>query len=42
MIKMENVQNKERILKAAGEKNQVTNKGRPTRVTPPFSTESKR
>ena len=33
-----NVQNKERILKAAREKGQVTYKGRPIRIKPDFST----
>ena len=37
IIKMPNAQNKERILKAAREKGQVTYKGRPIRITPDFS-----
>jgi hypothetical protein len=40
IIKTLNAQNKERILKAAREKSQVTYKCRPIRVTPNFSTES--
>jgi hypothetical protein len=39
IIKTLNIQNKERILKAAREKGQVTYKGRPTRIKPDFSTE---
>ena len=35
-----NAQRKERILKAAREKGQVTYKGRPIRITPDFSTET--
>jgi len=38
--KTPNAQNKERILKAVKEKGQVTNKGRPIRMTPDFSTET--
>jgi hypothetical protein len=34
------LQNKDRILKAVREKDQVTCKGRPTRITPDFSTET--
>jgi hypothetical protein len=34
IIKKLKIQNKERILKAAREKGQVTNKGRPIRITP--------
>ena len=34
-----NMQNKERILRAAKEKYQVTYKGRPIRITPDFSME---
>ena len=37
-IKILNAQNKERILKAAREKGQVTYKGRPIRIIPDFST----
>jgi hypothetical protein len=37
--KTPNAQNKERILKAATEKGQVTYKGRPIRIIPDFSTE---
>ena len=40
IIKSLNTENKERILKAAREKGQVTNKGRPIRITPDFSTET--
>lgn len=40
IIKIQNLQNKERPLKAAREKGQVTYKGRPIRVTPDFSTEA--
>ena len=40
IIKTLNAQNKERILKAAREKGQVTYKGRPIRITPDFSTET--
>ena len=39
-MKTLNTQNKERILKAAREKGQVTYKGRPIRITPDFSTET--
>ena len=38
--KTPNVLNKGRILKAVRKKGQVTNKGRPTRITPDFSTET--
>jgi|UPI0000F4DF83 hypothetical protein len=34
--KMQNIKNKERILKVANGKSQVTNKGRPIRITPNF------
>jgi hypothetical protein len=37
IIKTPNAQNKERLLKALREKGQVTNKGRPIRITPDFS-----
>jgi hypothetical protein len=40
MIKTPNAQIKERILKAAMEKGQVTYKGRPIRITPDFSPET--
>ena len=40
IIKTLNAQNKERIWKAAREKNQVTYKGRPIRIIPNFSTET--
>ena len=40
IIKTLNGQNKERILKAAREKGQVTYKNRPIRITPDFSTET--
>lgn len=39
IIKTLNVQGKERILKAAREKCQVTYRSRPIRITPDFSTE---
>ena len=37
---MQNIQNKERILRAAKKKGQVTYKGRPIRITPDFSMET--
>jgi hypothetical protein len=40
IVKALNAQNKERILKAAREKGQVTYKGRPIRITPDFSPET--
>jgi hypothetical protein len=40
IIKTPNVLNKGRILKAVRKKGQVTNKGRPTRITPDFSPET--
>jgi hypothetical protein len=40
IIKTLNEQSKERILKTAREKDQVTYKGRPIRITPDFSTET--
>ena len=40
IIKTLNAQNKERILKAAREKDQVAYKGRPIRITSDFSTET--
>ena len=40
IIKTPNVQSKVRILKAVREKGQVTNKGRPIRITPDFSPET--
>jgi hypothetical protein len=40
IIKTLKPQNKERILKSAGEKGQVTYKGRPIRITTDFSTET--
>ena len=40
IIKTLNIQNKERILKAAREKEQVAYKGRPIRNTPDFSMET--
>jgi hypothetical protein len=40
IIKTPNAQNKERVLKAAREKGQVTYKGRPIRITPDFSPET--
>ena len=39
-IRILNGQNKERILKVAREKSQVTYKGRPIRITTDFSTDS--
>ena len=41
IIKTLNIQNKERILRAAKEKDQVTYKGRPIRSTLDFSLETK-
>ena len=40
IIKTLNIQNKEKILRAAKEKGQVTYKGRPIRITPDFSLET--
>jgi hypothetical protein len=40
IVKPANAQNKERILKAVREKDQVTYKGRPIRNTPDFSPET--
>ncbi|MBV2134755.1 hypothetical protein KRX52_18445, partial [Pseudomonas sp. MAP12] len=40
IIKTPNVQNKEKILRAAREKGQVTYKGKPIRITPNFSMET--
>jgi hypothetical protein len=40
IIKMLNALSKERILKDAREKEQITYKGRPIRITPDFSTET--
>jgi len=40
IIKTLNAQNKERILKAAKEKSQVTYEFRPIRITPDFLTET--
>ena len=40
IIIIKNAQNKERILKAVGEKGQVTYNGRPRRITPDFSPET--
>ena len=40
LIKTLNALSKERILKAAREKGQVTYKGRSIRITPDFSTET--
>ena len=40
IIKTRNAQSKERILKAAREKGQVTYKGRSIRITPDFSPET--
>ena len=40
IIKTLDAQNRERILKFVREKGQVTNKGRPIRITPDFSIET--
>ena len=40
IIRTTNALNKDRILKAVREKGQVTNKGRPIRITPDFSPET--
>ena len=40
IIKTQNIQIKERILRAAKEKDQVTYKGKPIRLTPDFSMET--
>ena len=40
IIKTQNIQIKERILRAAKEKGQVTYKGKPIRITPDFSMET--
>ena len=40
IIKTPNIQNKERILRAAKEKGQVTYKGRPIKIMPDFSMET--
>ena len=40
IIKTQNIQNKERILRAAKEKDQVTYKGKPIRIIPDFSMET--
>ncbi|CAH7484839.1 AABR07011733.1 [Phodopus roborovskii] len=40
IIKTPSIQNKERILRAAKEKGQVTYKGRPIKITPDFSMET--
>ena len=40
IIKTQNIQNKEQILRAAKEKGQVTYKGKPIRITPDFSLET--
>ncbi|KAL6084523.1 hypothetical protein STEG23_028881 [Scotinomys teguina] len=40
IIKTLNIQNKERILRAAKEKGQLTYKGRPIRITPDFTVET--
>jgi hypothetical protein len=42
MIKTSTAQNKERILKAVREKGQVTYEGRLIRITPDFSTETRK
>jgi hypothetical protein len=42
IVKTTNAQNKERILKAVRKKGQVTYKGRPIRITPDFSPETKK
>jgi hypothetical protein len=40
IVKTQNTQNKERIIKAVREKSQVIYKGRPIKITPDFSTET--
>jgi hypothetical protein len=40
IIRTPNAQNKERIIKSVREKDQVTYKGRPIRITPDLSTET--
>jgi hypothetical protein len=40
IIKIQNAQNQERILIAVREKDQVSYKGRPIRITPDFSPET--
>ena len=40
IIKIQSIQNKERILRAAKENDQVIHKGRPIRITPDFSMET--
>ena len=40
ILKTQNIQNKEQILRAAREKVQVTYKGKPIRITPDFSMET--
>jgi len=40
IVKIPNAQNKQRILKAVREKDQVTYKVRPIRITPDFSPET--
>lgn len=40
IIKTQNMQNKEKILKAAREKGQITFNGKPIRITPDFSAET--
>ena len=42
IIRTANVLNKDRILKAVREKGQVAYKGRPIRITPDFSPETKK
>ena len=42
IVKTASAQSKERILKAVREKGQVTYKGRPIRITPDFSTETRK
>ena len=40
IIKTQNIQNKEQILRAARKNDQVTYKGKPIRITPDFSMET--
>ena len=40
IMKMPNIQNKDRILKAAREKHQITYRGKPMRIAADFSTQT--
>jgi hypothetical protein len=42
IIRKTNALNKDRMLKAVREKGQVTNKGKPIRITPDFSPETRK